>query len=567
MPNPKSALVWALAILPFAYLWFRLINNLQVEWGTNPQYSFGYVVPLLCLGLLVRRWQSAPRALVIGDQSSVVSHQASRNRASSHQNADLRSLASDISPLSSVFCPLSCILCLLALLYLPTRLVEGATPEWRPIQWSLAVLTIGLTLGGIYAAKGGQWLRQFAFPILFFFVAIPWPTIIEAPIIQSLTRGDSAAVIEIMGILGVPAVQHGNVIEVASGIVGIDEACSGIRSFQSSLMISLFMGEFYRLGLWRRLILVPTAFLLAFLFNVCRTAFLTWVAAKKGVAAIAVYHDQAGLTILVACIASVWVLTWLLMRSGRREGERGGGQRSEVGGGQRSEVRSQGAGAGVRSPLALQHLRSWSLALLVWIISVEVGVEGGYRVRESRTALGPNWTVEFPTGDPSYRALPMAPATASLLRFDSGKQGAWSEADGTEWMRFYFEWLPGRVAGYLAKRHTPEICLPAAGRTLTSGPELVVLKVLDVELPMRAYLFTGQDGPLHVFQCRWEAGASREAYTAEDSARYNLVRAVWAGRGNRGQKVLEFIVKGIADPAEARAALVQQLEKVVRVQR
>jgi len=609
--NSRSALKWGWLVLPVGFLWFRLINNLRVEWETNPQYSFGYVVPLLCIGLLLRRWQSLPQGSVISHQSSVIGHQSSvighQSSVIGHQSSvighpssgnpqsgllppssgltsDLRPLTSgpssdssaDLRPLSSVLCPLSIVFALLALLYLPTRLVEGATPEWRPIQWSLGVVTIGLTLGGIYATKGRQWLREFAFPILFLFVAIPWPTIVEGPIIQNLTQANSAAVVEIMGILGVPALQHGNVIEVASGVVGIDEACSGIRSFQSSLMISLFLGELYRLGLWRRVVLVPVGFLVAFLFNICRTTFLTWVAAKKGVAAIAVYHDQAGLTILVACIATMWVLTRLMVRSRTAQESEDRGQRTEDGG-QRAEVRCSvvcspvvcspaGGSPVVRSPLALQRLRGWSLALLVWIISVEAGVEGWYRLRESKMALGPNWTVQFPTNFPSYRSLPIAPATESLLRFDSGKQGAWREANGTEWMGFYFEWLPGRVAGYLAKRHTPEICLPAAGRKLTSGPELVVMKIRGVELPMRVYLFNDPDGPLHVFQCRWEAGAGREAYIAEESARYNLVRAVWAGRGKRGQKVLEFIVKGIADPAIARAAVVQQLEKVVKVE-
>ena len=51
-----------LILLPLGYLWFCLINNLQVEWSTNPQYAYGWVVPLLCLGLLLRRWQSFPAA-------------------------------------------------------------------------------------------------------------------------------------------------------------------------------------------------------------------------------------------------------------------------------------------------------------------------------------------------------------------------------------------------------------------------------------------------------------------------------------------------------------------------
>ena len=83
------------------------------------------------------------------------------------------------------------------------------------------------------------------FPLLFFLVSVPWPTLIEYPLIQTLTRMDVSATCDLVGWFGIPAVPHGNVIEVATGMVGIDEACSGIRSFQASLMISLFLGEYY----------------------------------------------------------------------------------------------------------------------------------------------------------------------------------------------------------------------------------------------------------------------------------------------------------------------------------
>src|SRR5580658_5268734 len=61
---------WAVVLLPLGYLWFRLIRNLAVEWTTNPQYSYGWVVPFLCLGLLLRRWQSAPER--VGGQAPTV---------------------------------------------------------------------------------------------------------------------------------------------------------------------------------------------------------------------------------------------------------------------------------------------------------------------------------------------------------------------------------------------------------------------------------------------------------------------------------------------------------------
>ena len=41
----KFFIGWVTALLPFAWLWFRLLDNLRVEWTTNPQYSYGWFVP------------------------------------------------------------------------------------------------------------------------------------------------------------------------------------------------------------------------------------------------------------------------------------------------------------------------------------------------------------------------------------------------------------------------------------------------------------------------------------------------------------------------------------------
>jgi hypothetical protein len=52
---------------------------------------------------------------------------------------------------------------------------------------------------------------------------------------------------------------------------------------------------------------------------------------------------------------------------------------------------------------------------------------------------------------------------------------------------------------------------------------------------------------------------------ANDSARLNLIRGIWTGRGNKGQKVLEFVVSGFPDPGQAKAALVRRLQNLIKV--
>src|SRR2546421_237771 len=153
-----------------------------------------------------------------------------------------------------------------ALLYAPTRLVHEANPVWRltSLLWTLEV--IGLTLLVVRLVLGVKRLAQIVFPIVFFVVAVPWLYPVEVFMVESLTRLNVGVTIELLGLFGTPAVEHGNVIEVGKGMVGIDEACSGIRSFQATLMIALFLGEFYRLTVARRVVCVIGGFFFLFWF-------------------------------------------------------------------------------------------------------------------------------------------------------------------------------------------------------------------------------------------------------------------------------------------------------------
>jgi len=515
-----------LLLLPFCYLWFRLIDNLHFEWDTNPQYGYGWLVPLLCIGLAISRWYD-------------------------FKNGKNPSGGSSSKLVFLVFM-------FIAFLYLPTRLVEAATPEWRPIQWLLGCEAVGLTICAVKIGKGRGWMRQLAFPIAFFFVAIPWPTLIEAPIIQTLTHISAGIVTELMGWVGVPAIAHGNIIEISTGVVGINEACSGIRSFQSSLMISLFLGEFYRLRLSRRLLLIPLGLFFSLAFNICRMSFLTMVASKRGIAAISHFHDPAGITITLLCTLFLWGLAaWM------SKWKNSTAQTLVIGDQERLKP-----GSVLPRPLSgFQSLFRISIGLTVWLCLVEAGVQIWYKVRESHLVIGPAWTLNFPKDNPTLKNFPIDEDTQYLLRYDEGREATWAEPDGSRWQGFYFNWFPGRVAGYLAKRHTPEICLIATGLKMISGPELAMLSVHGINLPIRSYTFESEGRILYVFHCRWEAGADTSAYVAQESARYNLIRAIWTGRGNKGQRVLEFVVDNADDIQQAKRLLAQQLEKMIAIEK
>ena len=241
-----------LTVLAFGCLWGMLLRQFIPHWSLFPQYNYGWGVPFLCCYLLGERWLTRP------------------------------------SPEWTQTRLWPCALAIGAGLILPlARVAQEANATWRLSSWAMAFSAVAITLSGIYLAGGKNWLRHFSFPVCFFLVAVPWPTGLENAIVQNLTRLNVGATVETLTLWGIPAMQQGNVIEVSTGLVGIDEACSGIRSFQATLMIALFLGEMYRFGVWRRIGLVIAGIGLAFVFNVARTFLLVFVAAREGISAVA----------------------------------------------------------------------------------------------------------------------------------------------------------------------------------------------------------------------------------------------------------------------------------------
>src|SRR2546429_7348901 len=268
------------ALLVLTALWFLLCKQLSGEWSVNEQYHFGWFVPFFGLYLFWLRWQDRPEP----------------------------------SPPRKTLLPWILIGVPAFLLLLPIRLFEIGTPEWRPLGWIHAASVAALTLLYIWSAGGKPWLRHFAFPIAFFFVAVPWVTPIEGPIIQGLMRAVARVAAETVALFGIPAQLKGNLIRVTNGLVGVNEACSGVRSLQTALMIVLLFGELKRLSSSRRIVLIGGAIVIALAANFLRAVFLVWIAAAKGILEVSLWHNMAGYTIVALVFIGTLGLAYLLGR-------------------------------------------------------------------------------------------------------------------------------------------------------------------------------------------------------------------------------------------------------------
>ncbi len=107
----------------------------------------------------------------------------------------------------------------------------------------------------------------------------------------------TGSVLQTLHLFGVPARQHGNIIELALTSVGVEEACSGIRS----LLSCVYAGFFFAAWLVRRpagrLFLIIVAPLLALGMNFLRSLILTLLA-NAGHEITGFWHDATGYAIL-----------------------------------------------------------------------------------------------------------------------------------------------------------------------------------------------------------------------------------------------------------------------------
>ena len=394
------------------------------------------------------------------------------------------------------------------LLLLPVRLFEIANPEWRLLAWVHAGAVVTLTLLLIWYAgpAGAGWLRHFAFPVAFIFVAVPWPTPVETPVIQGLMRIVAHVAAETAMLLGIPAQVEGNLIRVSTGLVGVNEACSGIRSLQTSLMIGLLFGELKRLSVLRRVALVAGAVAIALLANFLRAVFLVTVAATKNISEVTRWHDVAGYTIVALVFVGTMGLAYLLGTSEIRH--------------QKSEIRDQ-------QSVVESVSGRWSVveiyvaAALCWLLFVEIGTAAWYRVHETNLVSGTRWSVQWPEQAPNFRKLKIDEEIRSVLRFDNGDGAAWTlaspissenaplakafgvarlRASGTQvngsrenpisCLLYVFRWKPGRNSALLANLHRPDVCLPASGWTQVADDGVRNYPVSGAfDLPFRHFEF------------------------------------------------------------------------------
>ncbi len=504
---------WGCLLLGGAFVLYPL----SCSWTYLTNYSFGWWVPLLTLVLLWERWPRRP--------------------------APQPPVRSWLLPAMLVW----------TLLFFCLRPALEVSPVARPLDLACALLYVGALLYWVWVYGGTAWLRHFAFPLCFLLLSVPWPRQIEDPLVQGLAPINASLVAGLLPNFGILAHATGQVIVLPTCTLGVEEACSGLRSIQAALMIAFLLGELYRFGWIRRLQIVAIALVLALLGNIMRTLFLCLVANASGVHEMEEWHDAAGASILVFTSLSTFLICYLFQRQQPKS----------------PAIQPKDSTGSILPNFA--GAQRFALVFLVVVLVAEGVTQGWFAWRESSLPLLSTWKANLPTHDQA-KEVKIADQTQDILKYDSGKQVNWVDQQGWKWTAFWFLYHQKPWAVSAFTNHNPDKCLPAVGYLKISDHPVINTEVGGIPLAIYPKEYSWQGSPVYVF---WLVYANRSNFPLEHAVnppndgavaklRF-LLSSIWNGRRGSTSETesLETILLGPADYATARAAYLTELEKII----
>lgn len=182
-------------------------------------------------------------------------------------------------------------------------------------EFFLSRISLVIVLAGfVYTFWGRARLRTLAFPLLLLGTMVPMPVILYNSLAQPLQLFASFTATRLAQIFGVAVYQDGNVIQLATTTLGVEEACSGLRSMSALVIMALLLGFTMCRRYLVRILLLALALPIAIFVNVVRVSGTAILADYNADLAMGYYHGFSGWVIFLLGIALVYAACHLLRR-------------------------------------------------------------------------------------------------------------------------------------------------------------------------------------------------------------------------------------------------------------
>lgn len=225
LPGAAAALLLTASV---TWLYAGVVTALVRQWATDDDYSHGFfVLPLALFFSWERRgplWRAARRPRLVG------------------------------------------------LLFLVVSLVVFIAGQFGSELFLTRVSLIGVLASLILLLFGAAHLRILLFPVAFLLFMVPLPEIVFNRLAFPLQILASQVGEAVIAAGGVPVLREGNVLAIPGRNLEVAEACSGIRSLISLLMLAVVLGYFLERRIGARVAIVVAAVPIAVLANAARVA-------------------------------------------------------------------------------------------------------------------------------------------------------------------------------------------------------------------------------------------------------------------------------------------------------
>jgi exosortase len=223
----RNAIRALLAISAVSLIVYRqVLMKLVQDWWTDPNYSYGFVMPLFAAFVI---WRMRHELLAL----------------------ELRPRWFGLT------------VCVAAM---ATFVVGVLGAELFLSRFSMLVLLAGIVL----LFLGAEHLRKVTFAWSMLMLMIPIPVILLNQITFPLQLLASRLATALLSVVGVPVLRDGNVIQLPSTSLEVVAACSGIRSLMSLIALAAIYGYLKQNRNWQRWVLVFLAIPIAVVANSVR---------------------------------------------------------------------------------------------------------------------------------------------------------------------------------------------------------------------------------------------------------------------------------------------------------
>ena len=235
--NWQAVLIVGTFVVLLAGLYHEVLVKLGLQWNNDPDYSHGFLVPVLVAYFVWERWDRFKRNPIMPSLWGIAV------------------LAGGL-----------------------LMLVIGSIGAELYLQRSsLIVVLAGLVL----LLMGRDALKTLMFPIAFMLFMVPLPAIVVNAVAFPLQLFAARTAEFCLFNFGIPVLREGNVIVLAGTTLEVAEACSGIRSLQALLALGTVYAYFSQREMWKRWVLVLLSVPIAIVANAFRVSGTASISNKR----------------------------------------------------------------------------------------------------------------------------------------------------------------------------------------------------------------------------------------------------------------------------------------------